>query len=62
MEGAVWRQDRAEELGAWISANIMNASGNFKSPVSMDRLLGPEHRIRQLRAAERRHRRAAEET
>lgn len=45
MTGAYYRQQAARleldfERTAWLAANIMNASGNLKHPVTVERLLG----------------------
>jgi hypothetical protein len=47
------------ERTAWLAANIMNASGNLKRPVTVDRLLGKKDNNRQykrFRSAEERER------
>jgi hypothetical protein len=34
------KTEQMHHLAAWVSANIMNASGNLKKPVSVEKLLG----------------------
>ena len=32
--------ERTQELVAWACVHLMNATGNFEAPVTMDQLLG----------------------
>ena len=48
VEGAQEREARRRELAAWVTSHLMNASGNMKQPVTMDRLLGPAWTRRQI--------------
>ena len=42
IEAGVRRFERTHEMAAWVTAHLMNATGNFKgSPVRIDDLMGP---------------------
>lgn len=49
VKGAQEREERLRELVAWGVMHVMNASGNMKQPVTMDKLLGPAYTVRQLK-------------
>lgn len=42
IEGARWRRARWYDDHAWVVAHLMNATGNFKEAVDVQRLLGRE--------------------
>lgn len=60
-EWAEWREDRQWSLAAWVCANLMNATGNFKKEIQPDRLLGPHFKARQEARMRRLQRRDDEE-
>ena len=53
VEGARQRREETRELAAWITSHLMNASGNMKQPVTMDKLLGSEWTVRRIQAEAR---------
>ena len=59
-EWAEWRDDRQWMLAAWMCANLMNATGNMKTAVQPDTLLGSTFAARQA-ARERRLQRKQED-
>ena len=56
VEGAQARWERVKELVAWATAHVMNSSGNMKSPMTAERLLGPEWTLRRIKAEVKRKR------
>lgn len=45
-EAAIEREHRDMERLAWAVMHLMNATGNFKIPVTLDSLLGPFYTLR----------------
>jgi hypothetical protein len=53
-EAARDRDDRQRELLAWVTANLMNASGNMKSRMTVTELLGQPPRAQRWQKVRRR--------
>lgn len=41
LQGSAWRQRQSLELAAWVTANLMNATGNYRSRITIQKLLKP---------------------
>lgn len=40
IDGYAWQQDREMEKLAWMTAHLMNSTGNYKRRIDPERLLG----------------------
>ena len=45
VKGRQQREERQMQMLAWVTAHVMNASGNMKQPITVDMLLGRQKSV-----------------